>query len=150
MPVVKGVTCNKIVATLRELKVGVGTCTDDLDKNVPINDRDPDSGSYIVGFVQNVEADEGNKNLSANTLEGCGHKGITLLERLILELGYFLSTGKHLDNINITLCSGSRGSHGSVPNVSWFPDVRRVCVFWCNPVNSSNSLRSRSAVSLPA
>jgi len=44
--------------------------------------------------------------------------------------------------------TGSRGSNGSVPNVNWNPDNRKVYVNWYNPDNSNNNLRSRSEVSL--
>jgi len=148
VPVVKGVTCNKVVAGLKKLGVKFYLYTDDLDKAVPTNDRDPSNGSYVIGFARNVEADKENKNLSANTLKS-RHKGITLLERLILELGYFLATRKHLDNENITLCAGSRGRDGYVPSVSWYSDDREVYVFWYDPDISRAYLRSRSAVSLP-
>jgi hypothetical protein len=151
VPVVKGVTCNKVVAVLRKLEVDVYTYVDDLDTGVPTNDRDPNrDGSYSIAFSRTVEADEANKNLSASVLKDRGHKGITLLERLFLELGYFLATGKHLDQKNVTLCSGSRDSDGCVPLVDWNSDSREVYVFWGGPDGCYDGLRSRSAVSLPA
>ena len=97
-----------------------------------------------------MEADESNKNLSANQLAKRNHKGITLLERLLLEMGYFLATGKHLDEKNVTLCTGSRDSVGGVPYVYWNSDDRKVYVRWYHPGDSDGGLRSRSAVSLPA
>lgn len=144
--VIKGATLNKVVAALRKLGVDVYTYVDDLDKGVPTNDRDPNNGSYAISFKRTIEADEENKNLSANQLEKQGHKGITLLERLLLELGYFLATNQHLDVENITLCSGSRHSDGSVPCVYWYSDYRRVHVYWYNPGNADRYLRSRSVV----
>jgi hypothetical protein len=150
VPVVKGITCNKVVAALRKRSVDVNLYRDDLDANVTENDRDPNhNGSYVISFLHTVEADEGNKNLSANQLKERNHKGITLLERLLLELGYFLATGKNLDVKNITLCTGSRLSNGVVPRVRCGPGSRWVCVSWCHPVHARGDLRSRSAVSLP-
>lgn len=145
IPVVQGVTCNKLVAALRKLGVNVYTYVDDLDKGVPTNDRSPDKKSYLVSFRRNVEADPDNKNRSANDLAKVGHMGITLLERLLLELGYFLATGKHLDVSNWTLCSGSRRSNGSVPYVN-FRDGK-VYVLWCHPGAADDNVRSRSVVS---
>lgn len=145
MPVIKGATCNKVVAAIRELKVDAYTYASDLDKGVPTNDRDPNNGSYAIGVRRTVEADEENKNLSANQLKS-SHKGITLLERLLLELGYFLTTGKHLDVKNVTLCSGSRNSGGNVPGVGWGSDGRRVYVDWYHSDSSGGDLRSRSVV----
>lgn len=145
-PVVKGLTCNKVVAMLREVGVQVWTYVDDLNKNVPTNDRDPNhDGSYVVGFRRTIEADEENANKSANTLKIENHKGITLLERLLLELGYFLTTGQNLDVNNITLCTGSRYSYGNVPFVDFGSGKVRVDAY--GPSDSSGRFRSRSAVS---
>ena len=147
VPVVKGVTCNKVVATLRNLKVNVYTYVDDLDNGVPTNDRDLSNSSYAISFARAVEADEANKNLSANMLKKRDHKGITLLERLLLELGYFMATGKHLDERNATLCTGSRNSDGYIPYVYWSSVYRLVSVGCCSPGGRGGGLRSRSAVS---
>lgn len=148
IPVVKGVTCNKMVDTLRKIDVEVYTCNTNLDAVVTKNDRDPNrDGNYTVSFRRNVEADKDNANKSANSLEKAEHRGITLLERLLLELGYFLVTQEHLDKENITLCTGSCYSFGFVPGVDWHPVSRRVRVRWCDPGYADYDLRSRSAVS---
>jgi len=148
VPVIQGVTCNKVASVLRKLGVSVYLYKEDLDKDVTENDCDPANGSYAVSFTRTIEADEENKNLSANMLKQRGHKGITLLERLLLELGCFLTTGKHLDIKNVTLCSGSRYSDGVVPYVRWHPDYREVHVSWFRSGSAHGHLRSRSAVSL--
>jgi hypothetical protein len=96
-------------------------------------------------FEKNIEADEEFKNMSANDLERQGIKGITLRERLLMEIEYFKETGGHLDIDNITLCSGSRNSDGSVPGVGWYGDDRKVCVDWYGPSRSYLSLRARAA-----
>lgn len=148
VPVLQGVTPNKIVAALRKLDVTVYTYVDDLDTAVPTNDRDPKNGSYIVHFKKTIEADPELANLSANDLRDHKIDSDTLIERLLLELGYFLSTGKHLDEKNITLCAGSRRSGGRVPDVHWDPGDRRVWVYWFPPAYSNASLRARAAGSL--
>ena len=71
----------------------VYTYRDDLDKGVPINDRDAKYSSYVIGFRKRIEADWENANLSARILRDRSHLGITLPENLFLELGYFLTTG---------------------------------------------------------
>lgn len=148
IPVIKGATCNKVVAALRQLGTAVHTYARDSDNAVPVNDRDPNrDGSYVVSFRRNVEADEDNHSKSANVLAEAGHKGITFLERLLLELGYFLATGKHLDEENWTLCAGSRYSGGDVPRVNGSPGYHGVCVDWYSPGGARDGLRSRSAVS---
>lgn len=147
MPVIKGVTCDKAVQALRKLGVDLYSYVNNLDKDVKTNDRDPNrNGSYIISFRCSIEADEENKYFSANQLKECNHKGITLLERLLLELGYFLATGKHLDEKSWTLCAGSRCSDGGVPRVYWCSDGREVYVDWCSPDYSDAYLCSRSAV----
>ena len=151
IPMIQGVRANKVVATYRSLNVDVYTYCDDLDANVSKNDRDPNKdGNYLVGFRRTTEADEEFANKSANDLAKLNHQGITLMERLLLGFGFFVTTGQHLDVKNVTLCTGSRVSDGGVPDVRWDSDDRRVCVSWYSPGNSYGNIRSRSAVSLPA
>ena len=104
LPMVQGVTSNKIVAGHRRFGVKYWLYADDLDTAVPIHDRDANrSGSYIVGFRRYVEADEEFANKSASQLITVNHKGITLPERLILGAGYHVATGQHLDVKNWTM-----------------------------------------------
>lgn len=145
--VIKGITPNKVVKALRDLDVNTYLYTDDLDKGVPTNDRDPVNGSYCVRFQKTIEADPELKDKSADALAEEKVQGITLLERLLLELGYFMATGKHLDIENVTLCSGSRHSGGSVPYVSWDTDRREVYVRWYGPSYSHSYIRARALVS---
>lgn len=120
-----------------------------LDVAVPTNVRDAVSGSYVVWLRDRVEADEELKDTSARQLEGRKIDSITLMERLLLELWYYWKTGGHLDIKNITLCGGSRGSDGDVPNVCWFTDSRELYVGWYNVDDRDDGIRSRQAVSLP-
>lgn len=76
-------------------------------------------GTHIALFRDRVEADEEFKNLSANMLKEKKIVGITLKQRLTMELDYFFRTGRHLDIQNITLCSGSRYVDGFIPGVGW-------------------------------
>lgn len=146
--VVKGLTPNKVLKALREVGVNVWLHVDDLDKAVPKNDRDAAKRSYKVSFRQNIEADPELANKSANDLAKTGVKGITLLERLLLELAYFMAKGRHLDIENVTLCTGSRYSGGNVPSVYWHPDNRKVYVSWGSPgYCHDDRLRTRAAVS---
>ena len=71
------------------------------------------------------------------------------LERELLELAYFLTTGEHLDVENITLCAGSRFRLGYVPDVGWGSGARGVFVGRCPPGSHGPVLRSRSVDSLP-
>lgn len=96
----------------------------DLDVAVPSNkdERHPKNGVYAVWFRDRVEADEELKNTSADMIVEMKIKTITLLERELYELVYFMETGNHLDIQNWTLCSGSRRSDGDVPHAYWGDD----------------------------
>ena len=88
IPVVKSVSCNKVVAGYKKAFVDVYAYIKDLDKDVTINDRDPNrDGSYFVKFNNLTEADEENKDQSANSRKAKGCKDITLLERLPSGIG---------------------------------------------------------------
>jgi len=120
-----------------------------LNTEVPVkrNERHPaKNGLYAVWFRDRIEADEELKNFSADMIVKRGLKTITLLERELYELVYYMETGKHLDIANWTICSGSRDSGGGVPGADrygdWF-EVRCHSPGYRNP-----SLRSREAVSL--
>jgi len=116
-----------------------------LDKIIR-SDRTSKDGAYAVWVRDRVEADEENKNLSAEQVKQQGIAGITLEERLLYELKFFKETGNHLDISNWTLCSGSRVSDSDVPGVDW---DGRLWVDWYNPRDANSFLRVRSAVSLP-
>lgn len=113
------------------------------------SDREPAKlGAYAIWIRDRVEADEELKNQSANDLAKAGIKGMTLPERLALELKYFKETGKHLDVKNFTLCIGSRDPGGSVPSVCWVAGHGGMGVRWCSPDDRDGRLRARAAVSL--
>ncbi|MDO8564554.1 MAG: hypothetical protein Q7R88_01015 [bacterium] len=116
---------------------------DDLDGNVPTNDRTP-TEHYAIWVRDRVEADEELKNLSADDLAARNIKGVTLLERMLHELKYFLETWKHLDIQNVTLCSGSRNADGCVPSAGW--GGGEFGVGWGYRGDRLPSLRSRQAV----
>ena len=150
MPMIKGVTSNKIVAGHKKLGVNFWLYADDLDAAVPTHDRDANrDGSYVVGFRRTVEADQENADKSANDLAKVGHKGIVLPERLLLGAGFYVATGQHLDVKTVTLCTGSRDADGHVPLVHFHSVNSEVDVGWFDYGNRRGDLRSRSVVSLP-
>lgn len=145
----KCVGCNMVVTAMRK-RFKVWPYYDDLEANIVRNDRSPANGSYLVGFRRTIEADEENRDLSANKLAERQHIGTTCLERLILGYGYHLTTGQHLDVKCATLCPGSRYSDGDVPGVYYNPDSDEVCVGRYGPGSHSDvGLRSRAAVPPP-
>jgi len=142
--VAKGITRNRAYDACAK-KFPCWCYTDNLDKGVPTNDRKP-TETYAVWIRDRQEADEELKNLSADDLAEKGIKGITLLERLLLELKYFRETSKHLDIRNMTLCSGSRLVDGDVPLARWVDD--EFVVGWSHRGRRNPDLRSRAVVSL--
>jgi len=114
------------------------------DTEVNKNDRNPRKDSYVVSFRRSVEADEENRNLSTDDLKNRGDKGITLLERLLLELGYFAATGQHLDIESVTLCAGSLHKNGYTPRVCCRAGILRIFVCWCGSRDQCDHLRARS------
>ena len=146
--------CNEVVAAFRRDGVQVYTYREDLDAGLEVHaSRGTIKCPYIVGFKRAVEADDENKNKSANFLAEENHKGMMLPERLVWGYGYWVTAKEHLDVKSITLCSGSRYSDGGVPSVDCGPGSRGVYVVYCNPDDAYDVLRSRSVVSqriLPA
>ena len=143
--VAQGVTIQQVYDKCKQL-FGTWKYTDNsLDQAVPTNDRDTKNGHYAIWIRDRVEADEELKNKSANDLKKANTPGITLLERLLLELKYFKETGKHLDIENWTLCSGSRRSDGNVPYVFW--DGVKLGVDWYYVDDAYDYLRAREVVS---
>lgn len=122
--------------------------TDESLDEIVHSDRTAKDGAYAVWFRDRVEADQELKNLSADQLKDQNIPGITLEERLLMELKYFKETGKHSDLKSITLCAGSRYSGysgGLVPDVDW--NAGRLRVAWYSPGVAFGCLRSRAAVS---
>lgn len=118
-----------------------------LDEAVSSNDRNSLNNSYAIWTRDRIEADEELKNISANNLKSRNISTLTLLERILFELKYFLETRNHLDINNTTLCTGSRSSDGSVPYACWARSKFHVGVSWCGPGRSDSGLRAREAVS---
>jgi hypothetical protein len=146
IPVIRGVTCKKVINALQSTGVVVTAFYSDLDIAVHINDRDPNrDGTYLVGFHKGTEADKENIGMSANRMRENGRKGITLLERLLLELGYYVSTGQHLDQHTVTLCAGSRSNDRPLC-VRWFPDERGLCVYCTGPNYPGDITGARSVL----
>jgi len=128
IPVLKGVTPNMVMTAFKKLGVVTHQYVKDLDKDVTENVRDR---SYVVWIRKTVEADPDQKYKSADMLAEEGAKVVTLTEGVLAHLGYFQTTGKHLDEEGVTLCAGSRDSVGYVPCVYWSAVSRKLFVDWC-------------------
>lgn len=142
--VAQGLTPEKIVSVLKK-RMAVWKYADNLDTVISIRKT---TQSYAIWVRDRQEADEELRNKSANDLQNEGINCITLEERLLLELQYFLETNQHLDEQNWTLCAGSRFPYGDAPYVDWDPFDRRLKVSWYYPDSAYGSLRGRSVVSV--
>lgn len=142
--IAQGMTPQRLFDKCKELFPSWKYTDRNLDEVIK-SDRTSQNGHYAIWVRDRQEADEENKNLSADQLKEQGIIGITLLERMIYELKYWDETGEHLDVQNLTLCPGSRFSDGLVPSAFWSGDGFKVC--WDYTYNHYDYLRSRSVVS---
>jgi membrane-bound inhibitor of C-type lysozyme len=120
--------------------------SDDLDKSVTKNARDTKT-AYAIWVRDGLEPDEQYLGKSTNQADPDMKIGVTLLERMIMEIKCFVWTGKHLDVKGVTFCTGSRYSDGFVPYVDWYSGGREVLVDWCNLDYSGSDYGLRSVVS---
>ncbi len=124
----KGMTNNKMFARMEQL-FKCWKYADNLDTAVPTNIRTTEN-HYAVWVRDGVEPDAEFLGKPVREADPDMKIGMTLLERLTLEIKYFSETRKHLDVIGGTRCSGSRYSGGDVPYVHWYPDDGTVDVSW--------------------
>jgi hypothetical protein len=141
----KGLTIQKAWDIAKSLFPCYSYISGSLDKEIPTNDRVADK-DYAIMVRDRTEADEEFKNLSANDLEARNHKGITALETIVDEIGFYKKTDGHRDIQNVTLCTGSRDSVGYVPGSGW--DDGGFRLDWSYTDYRNDNLRSRQAVSV--
>ena len=143
--IAKGLTINQAYNRCQEL-FQCYKYTDDLDAKVTKNTRIP-TESYAIWVQDSIEPDKEYLNQSTNQADPNMTIGITLLERIILELIYFQETQKHLDIKGITFCSASRDADGDVPDVKGNSGSTRFLVGWCDLDNAIPRCGLRRAVS---
>ncbi len=118
----------------------------DLDKIIH-SKRTAQNGAYAVWFRNTVEADEVFKSMDTCDLERKGIQSITLEERFLMELKYFIETGRHLDIKNMTLCASSPYPNGDFPEISWHSGKENFLdIGWCTYRASFKYLRARQAI----
>lgn len=120
--------------------------SESLDTAVPTNIRTSTNGHYAIWVLDGVEPDAKFLGKSTQDTDAEMKVGMTLAERLLLEDKYFDETGKHLDIIGGTFCSGSRGADGGVPCV-YFGAGGCVRVRWGGLSHSDPRVGVREAVS---
>jgi len=142
--IVMGITPQRLFNKCKDLFSSWKYTDKSLDEIIK-SDRTAQNGHYAIWVRDRVEADEENKNRSANYLKERGTTEVTLEERMLYELKFFKETGGHLDEVNWTLCAGSRYSDGCVPYAFWNDGEFRVD--WNYSGLHFDGLRSRSVVS---
>lgn len=141
--VAQGLTLNQVYNRMNEA-FSCGKNTSDLDASVTKNARDTKE-TYATWVRAGAEPDEKYLGRSANQADPDMKLGVTLLERMLLEIIYFDETGKHLDIKGWTLCTGSRDSVGMVPDMGL--SVDKVHVDWSNLDHSGTRPGLRETVS---
>lgn len=142
--IAQGMTSNKVYAQCEKL-FGCWRYEKNLDTAVSINLRTAQN-HYAVWVLDGIEPDAEFLGKSTRDTDPDMKIGVTLLERLIQELKYFIETGKHLDISGVTFCSGSRYADGDVPCMDWNPYDGRMRVGWYDAGGSSAKRGVRRAV----
>lgn len=114
IPVACGVTIRGILDTFDRIDIKIdGPDTDYVLCNYT-HDRNPSVTKghiYKVCFRKSVDPDVELKNMSPSYLWTHRIAGITLIEYMLLHLGYLITTDKHLGKKTPTACIGSRRKH---------------------------------------
>ena len=140
--VAKGMTIDRTIAALRK-RFAIESLAGNFDASVTRNDRTADR-DYCILVKRNIEADASLRTISAKVLANMQNfKGITLLERLLLEGYYFSNTGAHLDMKNTTLCCGSSDDHDFIPSVRFDKMRGAVSIVWYRSKFKEGYLRPR-------
>ncbi len=143
--VAPGMDPERLYHKCRELFLGWKSSDKGLDEIVR-SERTGQKGAYTVWFKDSLEADTDLKDLSAEDLKAGGIPVITLEERLLFELKYFLETGAHPDPETFTLCAGSRYTDGYVPTVRYRVTCVGMGVHWHDPRARFSGMRARRAI----
>ena len=142
--IAQGMTPQRLFDKCKELFPSVKYTDRNLDEIIE-SDRTSKDGHYAIWIRDRVEADEENKNFSADDLKKRGSAEITFEERMLYEQKFFKETSDHPDKVSWTLCPGSRNSGGDVPYAGWSDS--KFEVDWCYADDRNDDLRSRSVVS---
>lgn len=124
--IAQGLTLNQVYETMFSL-FNIGPYVDGLGDDVVKNVRNT-RNAYAVWVRDRAEPDVQYLGHSTNAIDPDMKIGITLLERMIMEIAQFDSSGSPLDIKGATFCSGSRDSNGDVPYVAWFADDRMLSI----------------------
>lgn len=85
--------------------------------NIRHEDRNSNR-SYAITIPPHFKSKKSGSVPNADSFIAAGHRGMTLLERLLLELKHFVETGKHIEGASSsTLCTGTRMDADFIPSV---------------------------------
>ena len=143
----QGLTIEEAFQKCKELFDAIKYTQEPLDEVVTENTRKPTQQHYAIWVKDTLEPDPEYLGKSTQQVDPDMKIGITLLERLILELKYYSETKKHLDIKGATFCTGSRVADGGVPGVLWNGDYSKLRVCWYNLDYSFPEYGLRVAVS---
>ncbi|MDQ3014388.1 MAG: hypothetical protein M3Q73_00815 [bacterium] len=117
IPIIKGLTIQKIVQALGKLNV---TVTGNYQERSVFQLRGDSSDTYVISFKRALHGQSVSPWASRAEYKKEAAWGISPRERLMLELGYFLATGLHLDIYKSTVCPAMESdNHRSIPSVGW-------------------------------
>lgn len=123
---ISDITLNEAVGLCREY-YPCRSFTDDLDSVFPTHARSAANGPYINWTIESYDLPPEYCGRPLSHWAAKGLAGMTLLERVLLDLKVFLETRRvrHFDQNSVTLCIGSRGLSGGriiCPTVTWSGD----------------------------
>lgn len=118
--VAQGMTCDAIYSVFDFGKFMGGETSIDRSLNPEAEKRCPRRGSYLIALEQCLSPDEKTFGQSVSKADPSGELGITLLERMLIDLVVFDATGERLDDEGVTVCSGSRFPDGTVPSMFFY------------------------------
>jgi hypothetical protein len=108
IPVLKGLTVTGLLETLGGLGVSIKAGAQPKEEKL-VHVRDASvSGSYGIRFKRRVNADMGLADASSSELIDANPMGMTLVEGLLLEIGYWVTAQSHLNVHDHTLCTGTK------------------------------------------
>ncbi|MFA6097428.1 MAG: hypothetical protein WC788_07425 [Candidatus Paceibacterota bacterium] len=99
-----------------------------IDDDFVRSERKAAKGAYAIWVKDAIDSDEELKNISKKEFGAKAFYGMTLPERLLMELKFHNETGGHLDPNSATICSGSNFSSWKIPMVFW--DGEKVAIDW--------------------
>lgn len=112
-----------------------------------LNEREA-TKTYAIWVRDRHAADIENENMSADILRVGGGTYITLVERLLYEIRFYLETGSgHLDSDGTyTICAGSRNSAGETAYVHWSQRYGNLYISWYDATYCVHGMRARSVI----